>query len=102
MSALTILAVAPGRRARGHGNALLNASHDGLDRDLAAGDPDEWWRQAHSQTLPAPGFHGSRGLIGMGINDTVPPCVVQAILTGIRHGLGHLFGLGVPPPMISS
>lgn len=73
-----------------------------LDRDLAAGDPDEWWRRAPSQTLPAPGFHGSRGLIGMGINDTVPPCVVQAILTGIRHGLGHLFGLGVPPPMISS
>ena len=30
-----------------------------LDRDLAADDPDEL-RRAHSQTLPAPGFHGAR------------------------------------------
>jgi hypothetical protein len=29
-----------------------------LDRDLAAGDPDELWWRAHSQTLPAP-FRGS-------------------------------------------
>jgi len=27
-----------------------------LDRNLAAGDPDELWRRAHSQTLPAPDF----------------------------------------------
>ena len=38
----------------------------------------------------------------MGINDTVPPCVVQAILTGVPPGLGHLFGFGVPSTMISS
>jgi len=28
--------------------------------------------------------------------------VVQAILTGALHGLGHLFGFGVPSTMISS
>jgi hypothetical protein len=32
----------------------------------------------------------------------VPPRVVQAILTEVLHGLGHLFGSGVPPTMISS
>jgi len=35
---------------------------------------------------------------GMIVNDTVPPHVVQSIITSVVSGLGHLFGLGATPP----
>lgn len=45
-------------------------------------------------------FYG--GVISTGINDAVPPGVVQTVLATVLHGLGHLFGFGGPPPIITS
>jgi hypothetical protein len=56
-----------------------------LDRNLAPSDPDGLRQRAHSQTLPAPDF-------------TAPGQLARAVL----HGLGHLFGFGVAPTVISS
>jgi hypothetical protein len=37
---------------------------------------------------------------GLILNDTVPPHVVQGIITTMITGLGHIFGLGGPPPAL--
>jgi hypothetical protein len=37
---------------------------------------------------------------GLIVNDTVPPHVVQSIITSVVSGLGHLFGLGGMPPSV--
>ena len=36
------------------------------------------------------------------MTDEIPPHVVQTIVTTVLHGIGHLFGFGGPPPMIST
>jgi hypothetical protein len=35
---------------------------------------------------------------GMIVNDSVPPGVVQSIIGMVVHGLGHILGIGAPPP----
>jgi hypothetical protein len=37
---------------------------------------------------------------GLIINDGVPPHVVQGIITGVITGLGHILGVGGPPPVL--
>ena len=39
---------------------------------------------------------------GMIVYDTVPPHVVQGIITSVVTGLGHIFGIGGPPPVLLS
>jgi hypothetical protein len=36
------------------------------------------------------------------MTDAIPPHVIQTILVTVLHGIGHLFGVGGPPPMIST
>jgi hypothetical protein len=32
----------------------------------------------------------------------VPPAVIQTVLTTLVHGIAHIFGVGGPPPIITS
>jgi hypothetical protein len=34
------------------------------------------------------------------MTDEIPPHVIQTIVTTVLHGIGHLFGIGGPPPVI--
>jgi hypothetical protein len=34
------------------------------------------------------------------MTDEIPPHVIQTIVTTVVHGIGHLFGVGGPPPVI--
>jgi hypothetical protein len=36
------------------------------------------------------------------MTDEIPPHVIQTIVTTVLHGIGHLFGFGGPPPIIST
>jgi hypothetical protein len=36
------------------------------------------------------------------MTDEVPPHVIQTVLTTVVHGVSHLFGIGGPPPIIST
>jgi hypothetical protein len=38
---------------------------------------------------------------GMIVNDGVPPHIVQAVITTVVTGLGHIFGLGGPPALVA-
>lgn len=39
---------------------------------------------------------------GLIANDLIPPHVVRSIFMTVITGLGHLFGIGGPPPMVST
>jgi hypothetical protein len=45
-------------------------------------------------------FYGA--VISTGMTDGVPPHVIQTVLSAVIHGIGHIFGLGGPPPIIST
>ena len=36
------------------------------------------------------------------MTDAIPPHVIQTIVTTVLHGVGHIFGFGGPPPIIST
>ena len=36
------------------------------------------------------------------VNDLIPPHVVDAILRIVFHGIAHVFGVGGPPPPITT
>jgi hypothetical protein len=36
------------------------------------------------------------------MTDAVPPHIFQAVISSVLHGIGHIFGLGSPPPMITA
>jgi hypothetical protein len=42
------------------------------------------------------------GLVSTIMTDEIRPHVIQAILSALLHGIGHLFGVGSPPPIIST
>jgi hypothetical protein len=44
----------------------------------------------------------SSSIISTGVTDAVPPSVFRAVLGTVPHGLGHLFGIGVPPSITSA
>jgi hypothetical protein len=41
-------------------------------------------------------------LLSLVVNDAVPAHVVQSVFNMLITGIGHLFGIGGPPPMIST
>jgi hypothetical protein len=41
-------------------------------------------------------------LLSLIVNNVVPPHVVQSVFNMLITGIGHLFGIGGPPPMIST
>jgi hypothetical protein len=41
-------------------------------------------------------------LLSLIVNDLVPPHVVRSVFNMLITGIGHLFGLGGPPPMVST
>jgi hypothetical protein len=45
-------------------------------------------------------FYG--GVMSTFITDAVPPSVIQTVLTTVLHGIAHFFGIGGPPPIIST
>jgi hypothetical protein len=45
-------------------------------------------------------FYG--GLVSTFMTDAVPPSVIQTVLTTVVHGIAHIFGIGGPPPIIST
>jgi hypothetical protein len=45
-------------------------------------------------------FYG--GVISTVITDAVPSGVIQTVLTTVVHGIAHIFGIGGPPPIIST
>lgn len=45
-------------------------------------------------------FYGA--VVSTFMTDEIPPHVIQTIVTTVLHGIGHLFGVGGPPPMIST
>ncbi|HEY1919321.1 MAG TPA: hypothetical protein VGH27_27440 [Streptosporangiaceae bacterium] len=45
-------------------------------------------------------FYGS--LVSVFVTDAVPPSVIQTILSVVVHGIAHLFGIGGPPPIITT
>lgn len=36
------------------------------------------------------------------MTDEIPPHVIQIIVTTIVHGIAHIFGIGGPPPIVST
>jgi hypothetical protein len=45
-------------------------------------------------------FYGA--VISTAMTDAVPPAVIQTIVTTVLHGIGHLFGIGGLPPVITT
>lgn len=45
-------------------------------------------------------FYG--GVMSTFMTDAVPPGVIQTVLITVLHGIGHIFGFGGPPPIIST
>jgi hypothetical protein len=45
-------------------------------------------------------FYG--GLVSTFITDAVPPTVIQTVLSTVIHGIAYIFGIGGPPPIIST
>ena len=42
------------------------------------------------------------GLVSTAMTDEIPPGVVQTVLTALLHGIGHILGIGGPPPIIGA
>lgn len=36
------------------------------------------------------------------MTDEIPPGVIQTVVSTVLHGIAHLFGIGRPPPIIST
>jgi hypothetical protein len=45
-------------------------------------------------------FYGA--FLSVFLTDAIPPSVIQTVLATVVHGIGHLFGFGDPPSMITT
>jgi hypothetical protein len=45
-------------------------------------------------------FYGA--MMSVFLTDAVPPTVIQTALSTVVHGIAHLFGIGLPPSMITT
>lgn len=83
---------------------LVRAQFELTDEQLATMDQrldevkEEAKRQGRKTWLYT--FYGA--VMSTFMTDEIPPHVIQTIVTAVVHGIAHIFGIGGPPPIIST
>jgi hypothetical protein len=83
---------------------LVREKFDLTDEQLATMDQrlDEVKEEAKHQGRKTWLYTFYGAVMSTFMTDEIPPHVIQTIVTTVLHGIGHIFGIGGPPPIIST